>query len=290
VGRFKRSFRGWLALLGLLGGVTAHAEAPVWAIKGAHNTVYLAGSVHLLRESDSRLPAAFAQAYADSAALVMEIDINDIGSMDPMGLLGTGMSEDEDLSTVLGKARFEKVSKQFAELGVPVEVLERLQPWMAAMMLEQLQLLKLGFNPESGVEKQLAAHAAGDHKEITGLETIQDQLGMLANMSKPDQIKFLDLTLEEMQEAQTETDSLLKAWRNGDAHKLAGMLSEEYNAAPALYSRLVTDRNRNWIPQLERLLKADKNYMVIVGTLHIVGRNGLLDLLKADGFTSRQLQ
>jgi uncharacterized protein YbaP (TraB family) len=259
-------------------------------IKGTKNTVYLAGSVHLLPANDSKLPAGFDKAYADSSALVMEIDLDDMDSMDPMSLLGSGMSEDEALSATIGKARFEKLSKQFADLGVPTELVERLQPWMAAMMLEQMQLLKLGFNPDSGVEKQLAAHAQGDHKEITGLETVQEQLDVLANMSRPDQIKFLDLTLEEMEQAKGETDSLLKAWRGGDMSKLASMLSEEYGAAPGLYSRLISDRNRKWIPQIEKMLKSDKNYMVIVGTLHIVGKSGLLDLLKADGFSAKQIQ
>ena len=105
-----------------------------------------------------------------------------------------------------------------------------------------------------------------------------------------DQIKFLDLTLEEMAEMQGETDALLAAWRTGNAAKLASILSEEYGVAPGLYATLVSDRNRRWIPQIEKLLKADKNYMVVVGALHIVGKNGLLDLLKAEGFTSHQLQ
>jgi uncharacterized protein YbaP (TraB family) len=140
------------------------------------------------------------------------------------------------------------------------------------------------------VEKQITAHAQADRKEITGFETLGEQLGMLANLSQPDQIKFLDLTLEEMAEMQGETDSLLAAWRAGNASKLASILSEEYGVAPSLYTTLVSDRNRRWIPQIERLLKADKNYMVVVGTLHIVGKNGLLDLLKGNGISARQLQ
>ena len=246
--------------------------------------------MHLLPASDSKLPAAFDKAYADSAALVMEIDLHEMGSMDPMSLLSMGMSEDETLSSTLGKSRFDKLAKQFDELGIPTEVLERLQPWMAAMMLEQMQLLKLGFDPASGVEQQLMTRSDADHKPITGLETAQEQLGLLANMSKPDQIKFLDLTLEEMQEASGEVGELLGAWRTGNTSKLASMLGEEYGQAPALYTVLVSDRNRKWIPELEKLLKSDKNYMVVVGTLHIVGRNGLIDLLKSDGFSARQLQ
>jgi uncharacterized protein YbaP (TraB family) len=293
VGRFKRGFGGWLLVLGLLGGVNAaHAEAPVWAITGAKNTVYLAGSVHLLRAADSKLPAAFDKAYADSAALVMEIDMDDLNPAEAQGLmLEKGIfTGDETLSGVIGQARFAKLDKQAGEMGIPTEALERFQPWMAAMTLAELQLAKLGFDPESGVEKQITTHAQADRKEITGFETLNEQLGLLANLSRQDQIKFLDLTLEEMTEMKGETDALLAAWRTGNAAKLASILSEEYGVAPGLYTTLVSDRNRRWIPQIEKLLKGDKNVMVVVGTLHIVGKNGLLDLLKTDGFTSRQLQ
>ena len=248
--------------------------------------------MHLLRASDSKLPAAFDKAYADSAALVMEIDMDDLNPMEAQGvMLEKGMyTGDESLSEVIGKARFAKLEKQAGDMGIPSEALERFQPWMAAMTLAELQLAKMGFDPNSGVEKQITAHAQADRKEITGFETLNEQLGLLANLSQPDQIKFLDLTLEEMAEMKGETDSLLAAWRTGNASKLASILSEEYGAAPSLYATLVSDRNHRWIPQIEKLLKSDRNYMVVVGTLHIVGKNGLLDLLKSDGISAKQLQ
>ncbi len=132
------------------------------------------------------------------------------------------------------------------------------------MTLAELQLAKLGFDPNSGVEKQITAHAMSDKQEITGFETLNEQLGLLANLSASDQIKFLDLTLEEMDEMKGETDALVAAWRTGNAAKLAGILSEEYGVAPGLYATLVSDRNRRWVPQIEKLLKSDKNYMVVV--------------------------
>jgi hypothetical protein len=292
VGGFKRGFcGGLLVLVGLLGGVSAYADSPVWAIKGSKNTVYLAGSVHLLPASDSRLPGGFDKAYADSAALVMEIDMDDLNPLDAQGLmLEKGMlAGDETLSGIIGKARFDQLQTQVGDMGIPAEALEHFRPWMVAMTIEQLQLMKLGFDPGSGVEMQIANHAKSDQKEITGFETIQEQLGLLANLSMPDQIKFLDLTVEEMREAQTEVNELLAAWRAGNSAKLASMLSEEYAEAPRLYTTLVSDRNRRWTPEIEKLLKADKNYMVVVGTLHIVGKSGLLELLRADGFSAKQL-
>jgi uncharacterized protein YbaP (TraB family) len=291
VGRFIcRGF--FLALFGLLGSLSAFAEAPVWAIRGAHNTVYLAGSVHLLRSRDAALPAAFERAYKDADALVMEIDLDDL---DPAAaqtwMLEHGMIGDEKtLGDIIGKPRFQKVEQEGNRLGLPVEALQQLEPWLVAMTLAQLQYMKLGFDPEQGVEKQLQRKAQADHKEITGLETLDEQLGLLANMSSGDQAKFLDLTLEEMHEMEGETDTLLTAWRAGNAQKLASMLSDEYKVAPVLYRTLVADRNKRWMPQIEKLLKSDKDYLIVVGALHLVGTGGLLELTKARGYEAKQLQ
>jgi uncharacterized protein YbaP (TraB family) len=242
VGRFKRRFGSWLLLVGLFGGLTAaHAEAPVWALKGSKNTVYLAGSVHLLRAKDAKLPTAFDKAYADSAALVMEIDMDDLDPAEAQGwMLQHGLYLDEgSLSETVGKSRFEKLELETNRLGLPIEAVERFEPWMAALTLVQLQLLKLGFDPEQGVEKQLERRARGDKKEITGLETLPEQLGLLDALATSDQIKFLDVTLEEMHEMEGSTDEIIAAWRTGNSRKLADLLSEEYTTAPALYTTLV---------------------------------------------------
>jgi uncharacterized protein YbaP (TraB family) len=291
VGRFI--CRGFLfAFVGLLGSLSAFAEAPVWAIRGAHNTVYLAGSVHLLRSRDATLPAAFERAYKDADALVMEIDLDDLNPATAQSwMLEHGMLGDEKtLGDIIGKPRFERVEQEGNRLGLPVEALQQLEPWLAAMTLAQLQYMKLGFDPEQGVEKQLERKAQVDHKEITGLETLEEQLGLLANLPAADQAKFLDLTLEEMHEMEGETDMLLSAWRTGNAQKLAAMLSDEYKVAPVLYRTLVADRNQRWMPQLEKLLKSDKDYLVVVGALHLVGTGGLLELTKARGYDAKQLQ
>ncbi|HEU4626058.1 MAG TPA: TraB/GumN family protein [Steroidobacteraceae bacterium] len=291
MGRFIcRGF--FVALFGLLGSLSAFAEAPVWALRGAHNTVYLAGSVHLLRSRDATLPAAFERAYQDADALVMEIDLDDLDpSAAQSWMLEHGtIAEDKTLGDIVGKQRYERVELEGNRLGIPIEALQQLEPWLVAMTLAQLQYMKLGFDPEQGVEKQLERKAAADHKEITGLETIDEQLGLLAGMSSDDQAKFLDLTLEEMHEMAGETDTLLAAWRAGNAQKLAAILSDEYKVAPVLYRTLVADRNQRWMPQIEKLLKSDKDYLVVVGALHLVGTGGLLELAKARGYEAKQLQ
>lgn len=291
MGRF---IRRWfcVSLFGLLGGLTAHAAAPVWAIRGAHATIYLAGSVHLLRSKDAALPGAFDRAYADADSLVMEIDLDDLNPLESQGwMLEHGMfGDDRTLESVIGKARYQRLEKAGNELGMPAEALQQLEPWLAAMTLAQLEYTKLGFDPEQGVEKQLERRARADHKPITGLETLQEQLGLLDGLSYDEQSKFLDLTLEEMHEMQGETDSLLAAWRSGNAAQLDSMLSEEYRVSPALYRMLVADRNKRWMPQIERLLAGNKDVLVVVGALHLVGNGGLLELVKTRGYKPEQLQ
>jgi uncharacterized protein len=281
-----RKARGWLLAVSLLGGLTAHAGSPVWAIKGEHNTVYLAGSVHLLKAGDSQLPVAFDHAYSGSKALVMELAIDKVDPMQTATwMMEHGMLKDgTTLRSVLGDARYQRVSAEAERLGVPTEVIDMMQPWTLGLQLLEMQYAQLGFDPQQGVEQQLQHKAQADGKPISGLETIDDQLGVLQGMSYPDQAKFLDMIVSEMHDVDSETASVVTAWRNGDSAKLAALLSDEYKTFPALYRMLVSDRNKRWIPQIEKLLHGNQDYFVVVGALHLVGDGGLLELMRKDGF------
>jgi uncharacterized protein len=277
----------WLFPLFLLGGLTAHAQSPVWAIRGAHNTVYLAESVHLLKAGNSQLPPAFERAYAAAGTIVMELDLSKLDAAAIQGwMLEHGTLKDgATLRQTLGDQRYQRVAAESQRLGLPVEVVEQYEPWVIALLLTDMQYLKLGYDPEQGVEEQLEHRAAADRKEVRGLETLEEQLGQLERLSDAQQARFLDLTLDEMRDAESQTDELLTAWRSGNTKRLADMLSDEYQTFPELYQALVTDRNKRWLPQIERYLTADHDYLVVVGALHLVGKNGLLDLLKTQGLS-----
>ena len=284
--------RRWLLIVGLLGCLDAQAQSPVWALKGAHNTVYLAGSVHLLKKDDTNLPPAIDRAYASSRTLVMEVDIDEVDSPAAQALLlQKGMFADgSTLRDSISAASYERVVAEATRLGMPVEGLQQFEPWAVALTLTQLEYLQLGFDPDEGVERQLGRRAHADGKHIQGLETLEQQIGILASLSKDDQAAFLEQTVTDMHDADRETQQIVAAWRSGDAAKLAALMSEDFQTFPNLYHALVTDRNRRWMPQIERLLKADQNYLVIVGALHLVGDGGLLQLARAAGLEPRPLQ
>jgi uncharacterized protein len=284
--------RRWLLIVGLFGCLGAQAQSPVWALKGTHNTVYLAGSVHLLKKEDTSLPPSFEQAYASAKTLVMEVDIDDVDSPAAQALvLQKGMFADgSTLRDSIGAARFGRVAAEAQRLGLPIEGLQQFEPWAVALTLTQLEYLQLGFDPDEGVERQLGRRAHADGKQIQGLETLEQQIDILASLSKEDQAAFLEQTVTEMHDADRETQEILAAWRSGNAAKLAALMSRDFQSFPSLYRALVTDRNRRWLPQIERLLKSEQNYLVIVGALHLVGDGGLLQLARAEGLEPRPLQ
>jgi uncharacterized protein len=281
----------WFLALGLLGCLSAEAAGPVWAIRGAHNTVYLAGSIHLLPEADASLPPAFARAYADSACLTMEIDLGKLDGAETLSTLLAhgGLPEGTTLREVAGAARYARASAAATTLGLPAVSMDHEAPWMVAVQLTELEYAHLGFDPEHGVEQQLLRRALADHKSTAGLESLADEMGVFEALAPAAQLRLLDITLDDLDDTGNETRAVLAAWRRGDAAQLATLLATEYRSFPALYDALVMDRNRHWLPEIERLLKGGQNCLVVVGALHLVGKGGLLEALRKDGFAPVQM-
>lgn len=269
------------------------AAGPVWSIHGPRGgTVYLAGSVHVLDPARSQLPPAFDTAYRDAEHIVMELDMDDLDPMAAAGYLAAHAVIDGDgsLRTLLGAERFARVDSEARALGLPLDSMPQLEPWAVALALTQLQLVKLGMDPEKGVEQQLMTRARADGKPIAGLETIDEQLGILDGLSYPDQARFLELTAEEADRIPAELDEMLSAWRGADTAALERLLLAEYERLPTLYRPLVTDRNRRWLPQIEALLSRPDDTLVVVGAMHLVGPEGLLALLRARGFAPARVE
>jgi hypothetical protein len=282
----------WLLGLGLLGCLSAQAASPVWAVRGSHNIVYLAGSIHMLPADDAALPAGFTRAYADSTKLVMELDLAKFDPMEAMtwmmdhGTLPAGTT----LRGLLGEQRYGRVTGAAASLGMPMAGLDSLAPWVVGIEITDAAYEHEGFDPDQGVEEQLLRLAQTDHKPTAGLETLPEELGSLSSLSSADQIRMLDQTVDELKDLKSEMREVTGAWRSGDRAHLAALLSSEYGAFPSLYKPLVTDRNQRWLPQVEQLLNGKDNACVVVGALHLVGDGGLLELLRRKGYTITQLE
>jgi len=286
---FRRGLARGLAGTLLLASLAVHAVArdtsSVWVMKGAKNTVYLAGSVHALPPEHADLPPQLERAYAASRAVVMEVDLDDMDPLEAVQFVtsrGT-LPEGETLGDVIGADGYAKVTKLAATLEVPEAVVSKLEPWAAAMVLTQFALMKTGYDPQLGIDMQLVARARNDGKPVDGLETVIDQLGIFDGRSVAEQKKFLLESADDAPRLSDDLRRLIIAWRAGDLKALEKELAKERETAPGLYDELLGTRNRKWLPKIEALLDRDQDVLVVVGALHFVGHDGLLELLTKAG-------
>jgi uncharacterized protein YbaP (TraB family) len=270
----------------------AAERSVVWSVRGEHNTVYLFGSIHVLRPGDVGLPRAAQAAYDDAEQLVMEIDMDDPAIADPLAMAAqmqryAQLPPGQSLESELG-ADYATVAAHVQEAGLDISTFDGFAPWFVGMLILQLEVTKRGFDPAHGIEQQVTDRAVADRKPILGLETPADQFAVLAGLSLPEQKRFLLMTLEETESADARLDELLTAWRTGDTATLARVLSDEFDEFPELYRPLTEDRNRAWVEQLAGLLDDRDDYLVVVGALHLVGRNSVVDLLRQRGYRVTQ--
>ena len=263
----------------------------MWEVTGQKNTVFLLGSIHLLRPQDYPLPSAIDSAYADAEVLIMEVDMDDI---DPVATQASfaryGLSQDgRTLRDLMGDALYEEAVVAAELISIPLDMLSKTEPWYAAMTVEIMMLNRMGFNPALGVEMHMMSKATRDGKRIDGFETIDEQLQFLDGMSLQAQRDMLMATLEESAELDNVMDDLIEAWRHGDTEMLENGMLEDLEQHEELNKAIVTDRNARWVKHIETLLDDDDDYLIIVGALHLVGPEGVPLQLRKNGYTIRQL-
>ncbi|HET9862195.1 MAG TPA: TraB/GumN family protein [Steroidobacteraceae bacterium] len=286
--RDLRGLAGALLLACAAAGACAAPRADgssVWAVKGRHNTVYFAGSVHALPKDHAELSPELELAYRAADAIVMEVDLDDLNPLEAVQFVAQNgtLPAEESLSQVVGAERYRRILELARSIDVPEIALARLEPWAAAMVLTQFALMKSGFDPQLGVDMQVSERARADGKPIDGLETIIDQLGIFDSRTMDEQIKFLVDAADDVPAMHEDLARLIAAWRAGDIAALEREFNEERAESPALYDQLLGARNRRWMPKIEALFDEQRNYLVVVGALHFVGRDGLLELLARAG-------
>jgi uncharacterized protein YbaP (TraB family) len=282
-----------MALILLLAASAAHADHPVsmWQVDGESNRVYLLGSVHLLRAEDHPLPPVIYDAYEDAETLFMEMDMDDVDLVEAqaliteLGLLGEGRS----LRELMGADAWSEAEALATRVNIPLAMLASSKPWLAAITIEQLMLTRIGFDPAYGIESHLAERAGAEQKEILGLENIRQQFEFLDNMSLESQRALLLQSLEESLDLEQIMDELIAAWRHGDVKFLEENMLSEIREHDELYETIVVERNRDWVVQLENLLDDQQDYLVVVGALHLIGDDGVPQLLARRGFDVTQM-
>ncbi len=275
------------------------AASPVplmWKVSDADNDLYLLGSFHMLRPGDYPLSKDVDAAFDDAEALAFELSPEEL--LSPQ--LGTAMgqaalrTDGKPLNSELPEATIAKLDawaaangRELQTMGLPAQAFQMFEPWFVGLMISIAQMNKQGLDPELGLDMHLIGRANKSSKPTSGLEKGSEQIAVFDGMSKSEQLQFLDESLNEAVDAKAEIEKLHSAWRRGDQDALwNGMAADMRREYPQLYRRVNVARNDAWVPKLQRMLDGETkdDTLVVVGALHLLGEDGVVEKLRAKGY------
>ena len=261
------------------------AASCVWKVTSSGGgTLFLGGSAHALRSSDYPLPSPYLRALDASSRLVFETDLasNEAGSK---ALIKAGQyPKGDNLKNHVDSRTYNYVRRFFALQNVPEQKFNTYRPWLIEMMLEAAPTE----NYELGVEQFLKQRAQANHKPITGLESVQEHMAPFLGLNDRESEALLLIHFINLGRDNFSTGNVLDAWRRGDADALARVLRDAFQEFPAFADRIITARNRRWIPKIEEFIKSGRTYFVVAGAAHMGGSSGVVALLRARGYTIEQ--
>lgn len=289
--RARRAWRWTIGpgLLMLLAGGIAQArqETPrhfLWKVTSPQGTeAYLLGSVHVLSKSFYPLSPVIDQAFASSKTLVEEVDLDEMNDPATMiGLVGKAMLPDgQTLDQVVSPETYAAIRTRAEAHGLPLLMLQRMKPWMAAVALTAAEISKAGFDSKLGIDQHFLDRAKAIGMSRRALETAGYQFDRLDGLSATLQETSLKAMLADVDTQAENIETLATAWRNGDVAALERLLMEGFADAPEIAERLLYERNRNWVEPVERCLADNDRCFIVVGAAHLVGPGSLVELLRA---------
>ena len=292
--RFTLALFGLVLALPVAGSmaVRTNAAAPpvplLWRVSDGDSRVWLLGSFHLLAKSDYPLSADVDRAFDDADSLAFEVTQDDLESPDVLPTMMRLATSDPaaSLDRALPADLREPLARRMAAYGLPAAQMGRFEPWFVNVTLVTLVGQRSGYAPEDGLDRHLMARARAAGKPITGLETVAEQLQVLDGTPLSEQVESLREFVDEGDDANAKLDELHAAWRSADVPAIERLMRDEMaQRTPVTYRRVAIDRNRAWVPQIERMLAQGEGHdvLVVVGALHLVGPEGVVELLRARG-------
>ena len=276
----------------LLCWLSLGSASPVWKIENNGSTMYLAGTIHFLAESDYPLPAPFEQAYRNSSVVVFETNIEAMQSPETVQKMMRRVTYTDggNLTQDLSPETYNAVEQFFTLRGVPMTQINGFRPSMVSVMMTLVELQRMG-QAGAGVDEHYSQRAVNDLKIRGQLESIDQQIDFLANLGVGQEDDLIRYTLQDLEQLPQVWLAMKNAWRSGDMillDRIAGQpLREEF---PEVYQQILIDRNNAWLPQLDRMLHNKQVELVLVGALHLAGPDGLIELLRKRGYRLKHMQ
>jgi len=248
------------------------ADPALWVVKDKDTTVYLFGTIHVLKPGLTWFDEAVKAAFDRSTEVKLEIVMPDPATM--QGLVqatGVAAPGTPPLTQRLPEAKRAAFTKAVTDLGLPADALDRYKPWLAATQLSVAPLSKLGYSNSNGPEEVISAAAKQARKPVTGLETPEQQLGFFGSLSDQAQLQFLESTVEELPKLDSTMASMVDDWARGDPDALAREMNEELKSSPEVAKVLLTDRNARWATWIKGRMATPGTVFIAVGAGHLAG-------------------
>lgn len=297
--RQLNAIKGGLCLLvALLASSASSAfDAPkplLWKVSDGDNHVYLLGSFHALKPSDYPVAASVSKAFADAETVAFEISPAEMGSADlPVKMIAAAqLPAGKSLQQSVSAASWQRLQQYSEKRGMPLENFDRMEPWFMSLVISMQELALIGYDPKQGLDQHLIELSAKAGKRTRGLETADEQIAALDSMSPTEQQQMLSESLDDAQNFKAKMDELHDDWRSGNDVALEKSLALDFKREYAqLYQRINVARNQAWLPKIRRMLDEEHkdDSMVVVGSLHLLGPDGLVSQLKAKGYKVERL-
>ncbi len=266
----------------------------LWKVSDADNAVYLLGSFHLLKPDDYPLSKDIDAAFDDAKTVVFEVEPASLGTPETAEKFkqAAGYADGRTLSQVLPKAARDRLQKMLSVNGGSIEQVDKIEPWAVTLSLVLGMTQAMGFRQDQGLDATLMKRAAEAQKTVAGLETVDDQINALDSMPMNEQVSGLDELLAKPQETLSDLVEMHDWWKRGDIKSLDGkMRLEMKQKSPESYRLVNVQRNDAWVPKIEHRLAepGQDNTLVVVGAMHLLGADGVVDKLRAKGYTVERI-
>ena len=281
-----------LVLFVLFTASGVRAESSVWVVRSSKANVYLAGSFHMLKASDYPLPAEFFTAYKESRKIIFEVPPGETESPEYMGkfLSLATYNDGKTLKEHITTAAYIKVESFCKERNYPLEQYQFFKPTFLVMTLTLSEMNNIGADPPKGIDYFFKDKAMQDGKATGSLETVDQQISLLTSMDASLGSDQILESIEELKQIEVMLGELLAIWKKGDEAKMEELYIKDLKLYPKLYQTLIVDRNNKWLRNVEGYLNGSEKTMVVVGAAHLVGADGLVNLLRKRGYKVVKLQ
>lgn len=265
----------------------------LWKISDNNSSVWILGSIHYADSSFYPLSKVIEQAFQESEALAVEMDVSDTETQikTEEEFQKEGMfSEGENLKDFLPDSLWETLDSIAIVLGVPSEMFLPMRPWLAATVLASMAILSTGIEKDLGIDVVLLDSAANSGKEIIALETPREQVQSFSDVADSNEtsgVSYLETTFKEFENLKPMLKSILHAWKTADVKALQEQLKTENmtKAEEKLNQRIYNERNLKMAAKVEEFLKANKKIFVVVGVGHLILEDNVLEILSKKGYS-----